>query len=92
MPASSRLTVRVTPRSGRNELTGVRDGVLLVRLKAPPVEGAANLELERFLAEQLSVPKSSVAVRSGHRSRTKQVEIEGLDGDAVGRRLGLLTA
>jgi len=89
MTASARLTVRVTPRAGRDEITGTRDGVLQVRLKAPPVEGAANAGLERFLADQLRVAKSDVSVLTGHRSRTKQVGIDGLDTAEVNRRLGL---
>lgn len=91
MPDSTRLTVRVTPRAGRDEITGVRDGTVLIRLKAPPVDGAANAGLESFLADRLSVPKTSVSVVAGHRSRTKQVGIEGLDVAEVGRRLGLST-
>ena len=89
MTSSARLTVRVTPRAGRDEITGVRDGVLQVRLKAPPVEGAANAGLERFLARQLSVAQSDVAVVMGLRSRTKQVVIQGLDTAEVERRLEL---
>lgn len=89
MSAAGRIVVRVTPRAGRDEIRGVKDGVLLVRLKAPPVEGAANEGLVRFLADCLSVPKSSVAVESGQRSRTKQVSVEGMGPGEILRRLGL---
>ncbi len=87
--AGARITVRVTPRAGRDEIRGYEDGVLLVRLKAPPVEGAANEGLVRFLAGCLSVAKSSVTVETGRRSRTKQVSIAGMTAGEVLRRLGL---
>lgn len=60
-----------------------------MRLAAPPVDGAANEELERFLAERLSVPRSRVALRRGMTSRTKQVEIVGLTPEEVAQRLGV---
>ena len=84
----SSLTVRVTPRAGRNEVSGYRGGTLLVKLKAPPVDGAANQALIAFLAERLSLPKVSVLILRGHSSRTKVVQIEGLERHDALRRLG----
>lgn len=73
---SATLRVRVTPRSGKNELSGVRDdGVLLVRVTAPPEDGKANDALCKLLASELGVPKSSVSVTRGHTGREKTVSI-----------------
>jgi uncharacterized protein (TIGR00251 family) len=68
----------VIPRAGRSGLAGTRDGALLVRLNAPPVEGAANEELIEVLVDALNVPKRAVAIISGERSRTKRVRVTGL--------------
>lgn len=73
------LTVRVIPRAGRSGLAGMRGGDLLVRLTAPPVDGAANAELVELLAAVLHVPKRAVTIVSGERSRIKRVRIDGVD-------------
>lgn len=84
-----RLSVRVTPRSGRDDITGFRDGTLMVRLRAAPVEGAANEALIALLASQLSLPKRAIALTGGHRSRTKQITVHGLTPEEALRRLGV---
>ena len=85
--AASRFVVRVTPRSGQDRIDGMRDGVLRVRLAAPPVDGRANEALVRFLARTLGVPPRDVRVARGETSRNKVVEIDGLDAEEVQRRL-----
>ncbi len=65
------------PRASKNELVGLHDGVLKVRLTAPPVEGAANEALTRFIAETLGVPRRQVTVVAGSTGRRKILEIEG---------------
>jgi uncharacterized protein (TIGR00251 family) len=76
----------VTPRAGRTAVAGVRDGIVLVKLAAAPVDGAANDALVEFLAELLQVQKRAIRIRSGERSRTKTVEIDGLtDAGALER-------
>lgn len=72
------LRVRVIPRASRNEIDGVRDGALRVRLKAPPVDGAANKALCTLLARILSVSKRQVEIITGERSRSKTVAISGV--------------
>jgi uncharacterized protein (TIGR00251 family) len=72
------LDVRVIPRASRPGLAGTRDGALLVRLSAPPVEGAANAELIQVLAKALGVPKRQVTIVAGERGRLKRVRVEGL--------------
>lgn len=83
-----RIPVRAQPRASRSELAGEYDGALKIRLAAPPVEGAANGELVRFLARLLGVPKSAVRVVSGESGRNKMVEVEGVAVDDVARVLG----
>lgn len=68
-----RFAVYVQPRASRNEVTGVHDGALRVRLKAPPVEGAANRMCLKFLGKLLDVPKSSLEITAGQASRRKRV-------------------
>lgn len=74
------LSVRVTPRSGRTEVTGVDDdGILRIRVSAAPVDGAANAAAARIVAAELHVPPSSVEVVSGASSRHKRLRIHGAD-------------
>src|SRR5258708_930114 len=75
--------VRVQPRSNKNEIVGVMDGALKVRLQAPAVENRANQELCEFLAELLKRPNSAVRILSGERSRNKRVEIQGVTAAQV---------
>ena len=69
--------VRVAPRASKTEAAGEHDGALKVRIAAPPVEGAANEELTRFLARSLKVPARSVEIVGGHASKTKTVRVVG---------------
>ncbi|MDP2321386.1 MAG: DUF167 domain-containing protein [Acidobacteriota bacterium] len=77
------------PRAGKSSIAGVRDGALLVRLAAAPVDGAANAELIAVLAGALHLPKRSIRIVSGDRSRTKRVHVDGMDAAAVFSALGL---
>jgi uncharacterized protein YggU (UPF0235/DUF167 family) len=70
--------VRVIPRARKTEIGGVRDGVLVVRLAAPPVENAANDALVEFLARLVDVPRRSITLRSGAKSRLKRIAIAGI--------------
>lgn len=72
------FAVRVQPRASKNEIAGVMDGALKIRLQAPAVEDRANQALCAFLAELLKRPKSAVRLLSGERSRSKRVEIVGV--------------
>jgi uncharacterized protein (TIGR00251 family) len=77
------LAVRVQPRASKTEITGVMDGALKVRLRAPALEDRANEALCEFLAHLLKTPKSAVRILSGHRSRSKRVEIRGVTQQQV---------
>ena len=71
------FAVRVVPRASRTAAAGEHDGALKVRVAAPPVEGAANEELRRFLAKRLGVSAGSVEIVGGQTSKTKVVKVTG---------------
>ena len=77
------LRVRVTARASRDELAGLKDGVLHVRVSAPPVDGKANQAVTRLIAKALGVGRTSVRVVRGERSRDKVVEVDGLTAAQV---------
>ena len=72
------INVRVIPRAAKNAVGGWRSDALVIRLAAPPVEGAANDALVDYLAELFEQPRRSVQILSGHKSRDKRVKIHGL--------------
>lgn len=71
--------VRVVARASRTQAAGEHDGNLRVRVAAPPVEGAANEELTRFLARALGVARRDVEILSGHASKLKRVRVRQAD-------------
>jgi uncharacterized protein (TIGR00251 family) len=77
-PAGVRFQVRLQPRASANEIAGVALGALRIRLHAPPVDGAANEALVRFLADLLDVPRAAVRIVTGATSRTKTIEVDGV--------------
>jgi len=83
MADSAQIRVRLRPRGGRDELIGMRDGVVQVRVSAPPVDGKANGALCRLIARSAGVAPSKVSVVRGEKSRDKVVRVEGLDDIAL---------
>jgi uncharacterized protein (TIGR00251 family) len=81
------ISVRVIPRAARSEIAGIRDGALLVRLNAPPVDGAANTELIEVLSDALAVPRRDISIESGAASRQKRVRVSGISVDRAASRL-----
>lgn len=77
----------VQPRSSLTRLAGEREGLIVIRLAAPPVEGAANAALVRFLAERLGVALGRVQLVRGHGGRRKWIRVEGITAAEVRRRL-----
>ena len=77
------LDVRVIPRSKKTTVDGERDGAILVRLAAPPVEGAANDALIRYFSEAFRIPRHAVRIVSGERGRRKRVALEGVAAHSV---------
>lgn len=82
---ATRLKVRVTPRASKNEIVGWRDGVLIVRTTAPPIEGAANKACIELVAKMLGVKRSQVSLVHGDKSRDKTFEIADLSDDDLKR-------
>ncbi len=83
-----RMEVRLTPNARNDEITGrTGDGKFRIKVQSPPVEGAANRRLVRFLSGMLGVPKSKVRIVGGEKSRDKILEIEGDETDII-RRMG----
>jgi uncharacterized protein (TIGR00251 family) len=81
------IDVRVIPRASKAGIAGMRGDAILVRLTAPPVEGAANAELIDVLADALGVPRRAVSIVGGERSRQKRVRVEGLTQTLVDSKL-----
>ena len=77
----------MVPRARATEVAGRHGGGVRIRVAAPPVDGAANEELVRFLAKRLDVPGSQVTIVRGHASRSKTVLIAGISTAAVLARL-----
>ncbi|MGD9630170.1 MAG: DUF167 domain-containing protein [Pyrinomonadaceae bacterium] len=71
------FSVRVIPRSSKTEIVGEHDGALKVKLRSPPVEGAANAEIVKMMAKSFGVARSAVSIISGETSRNKRVRVEG---------------
>ncbi len=77
------ISIRVYPGAARNEVIGFSDGVLRVRVSAPPVKGKANRELLAFLSQLLDVSKDSISIIKGHTSRNKIITINDLSQEAA---------
>jgi uncharacterized protein (TIGR00251 family) len=83
------LAVRVQPRASKEEVAGLMEGVVRIRLTAPPVEGKANEALLKFLAKRLGIPKGALELAVGDHGRNKLIRIRALSGDEVYARLGI---
>lgn len=70
------VTVRVKPGSSRNEIAGEQDGVLVVRVNAPPVDGKANRAVCKLLAKHFDMPPGKVEIVRGHSAREKVVRLD----------------
>jgi uncharacterized protein (TIGR00251 family) len=86
------ILVHVQPRAKRTEVVGWHGDAVKIRLAAPPVAGAANAELVRFLADRLDVPRASVTLVAGAAGRRKRVTVRGVtEADAL-KRLGIISS
>ncbi len=84
----SAITVRITPRASRNEISEILDdGTIKIRLTAPPNEELTNKALVAFLAQVLSVQQSQVEVVAGSTGIDKLVTITDLDKSEVQERI-----
>ena len=85
--SKAKISLRVYPRARRSEVVGFTDGVLQVRVAAPPVKGQANKELLAFLSKALAVGKDALTIVKGHTSRSKVIAIDGLSQEDIVKRL-----
>jgi uncharacterized protein (TIGR00251 family) len=77
------LSVRLQPGASRSEIAGERDGAVLVRVTAPPIEGPATEALRKLIAKRLGVAKGRVTIAHGQRARDKVVWIDGVEEGEV---------
>lgn len=87
MEDQTKLILHVAPNAPRNELLGFAEGILRVRVAAPPVRGKANRELVAFLSRQLAVSRDRLAITRGQTGRYKTIVITGLSRQQVLERL-----
>jgi uncharacterized protein len=83
------IAVKVIARASKSGVAGIRDGAVLVRLNAAPVDGAANAELVDVIAAALGVPKRAITIASGSASRRKTIQVAGMTAAAIITRLSL---
>jgi uncharacterized protein len=81
------IDIKVVPRAGRSGLAGERDGRLLVRLAAAPVDGAANDALIELLSDLFHIPKRAIRIVAGDKSRTKRIALDGVSPADAARLL-----
>jgi uncharacterized protein (TIGR00251 family) len=79
--------IKVTPSASRNEITGLRGGVLQVKIAAPPERGKANRELTAYLSRVLGVKKSAVAIIRGEKSRHKAIAVAGMSREEIIKKI-----
>ena len=72
------IKVHANPKSSKNQVVGWKDDVLYIKITAPPVEGAANEAIVKFLAKELNIKKGQVTLSSGDHSREKRFLIKGV--------------
>jgi uncharacterized protein (TIGR00251 family) len=77
------VEIRLQPRGGRDAVVGERDGAVLIRISAPPVDGKANAALIAFVAKRLGVPKGSVTIVRGEAARNKVIRVDGRAAEDV---------
>ena len=85
--SGAKISLRAYPNASRDEVIGFTDGVLHVKIAAPPVRGKANERLIAFFSQLLGISKGSVSIIKGHTSRNKLIAIDGLSRDDVMKRL-----
>lgn len=87
--AGIRLVVHVQPRASKTEVVGLHGDAIKLRISAPPVDGAANAEVIRFLAEVLRLPRRQLRLAQGDTGRRKTVEAAGISVADARAALGL---
>jgi uncharacterized protein (TIGR00251 family) len=86
MPQACTIEIRLKPNARQNSIDRGDNGVLQVRVNAPPVEGKANAALIELLSDTLNIPKSRISIKRGAASRNKVVAVLGMTKDEALRR------
>ena len=81
------LHVRAHPNASKSAAVGFTDGILQLKIAAPPVQGKANKELLAFLSKMLGISTSAISIEKGHTSRNKVLSISGLSQEEIIKRL-----
>ena len=81
------LTIQVQPRAKRSEVLGFTEGILRLKIAAPPIEGKANKEVISYLSEVLDIPKGNIEIERGHASKIKVIAISGLEHEHIYERI-----
>jgi uncharacterized protein (TIGR00251 family) len=81
------LAIRVQPRARRTEVAGEREGAVVIKVNAPPVDGKANEAVCGLIAQRLGVPARDVRIVRGEKARDKVVRIEGVDAESARAKL-----
>jgi hypothetical protein len=79
----ARIPVQVYPNAVRNEIAGLTNGILRIKISAPPIKGKANRELIAFLSQLLGTSKDNISIIKGHTARNKVVAIDSLSKESV---------
>lgn len=83
------IAVKVHPRAKKNAITGMVGDAFKLSLTAPPVDGKANEACIEFFAKLFRVPRASVTIAAGEKSRSKVVRVSGVLIEAARQALGL---
>lgn len=86
------FAVRVQPRASQTAIVGELNGALKLRLAAPPVEGAANAELIRWLAKFFNVPRAAIEILAGASARQKIIRVRGVQAASAAQQLSAILA
>lgn len=87
MNPKATVIVHVVPRARHTEVAGRHGDAIRIRIAAPPVDGAANEELVRFLAQRLGITRGAVTIAQGHAGRRKTILVEGLTTEGAVQQL-----
>ena len=85
----TKVSVKVLPNAGKNEVSGLTNGVWRIKIAAPPDKGKANKELIKFLSDILGLKKDHVIILKGQTSHNKLIAIDGLTQEEIISRLSV---
>ncbi|MBM7867564.1 YggU family protein [Heliobacterium gestii] len=88
-PGGIRFKIRLQPRASKNEVCGLLDDALKVRLTAPPVDGEANAACLQFFAKAFGVPRSQVRLVAGETSRLKTLEVDAITPEDLRKKFDI---